>query len=103
MRHVSTNRLPILAALTAALVSAACAEATGPLPRRPASELRSVPTSVSVAGKTLVLESYLWRDFMPIAPPNGTSLTVVLRVNTSDGSKVTGERDRRRRVGRFRG
>ena len=88
MRYASTNRLTLISALTAVLAITACTEATGPLPRRSASELRSVPTGVSVAGKTLVLDGYLWRDFMPITPPNGSPLTVVLRVKTSDGSTV---------------
>jgi hypothetical protein len=88
MRHVLPNRLTVVFALTTILAIGACTDATGPLPRRPASELRTAPTSVAVAGKTLLLESYLWRDFMPVAPPNGTSLMVVLRVKTSDGSTV---------------
>ena len=85
MRY-APNRAAILSILTATLV-AACTDVTGP-PRRPPSELRGTPTSIVVAGKTLVLETFLWRNFAPIIPPEGPKLIAVLRVKTSDGSTV---------------
>jgi hypothetical protein len=74
-----------LTALAATLVLNACSPTTpSPLP----SDLAAAPTSVVLAGKSLVLDAYLWRDFMPISPPDGKPLTAVLRVRTDDGSDV---------------
>lgn len=42
---------------------------TDPIP-----ELKSSDDSVMVDSKTLGIEAYLWRDFMPIAEPNGSPL-----------------------------
>lgn len=73
--------------LTAIVVTAACGDApTAPTP--PTSDLAAAPTRVSVAGKSLLLDASLWRDFMPIAPPDGRPLIGVLRVQTDDGSGV---------------
>lgn len=49
-------------------------------------ELRSAPTQVSVDGKALVLGAELWRDFMPVSPPDGQPLVAVLQLRTQDGS-----------------
>jgi hypothetical protein len=43
-------------------------------------QLREVPLQVTFGGQTLVLESYLWRDFMPVAPKEGRPLAAVLRL-----------------------
>jgi hypothetical protein len=88
MRHVLPNRFAVLALAAHAVTGAACTDITAPPPHRPASELREAPTSIVVEGKALVLETYLWRDFMPIAPRHGRSLIAVMRVKTSDGSTV---------------
>lgn len=54
----------------------------------PIADLTAAPTRVTLAGTTLTLGTELWRDFMPIAPPDGRPLVVVLRVRTDDGSTV---------------
>jgi hypothetical protein len=54
----------------------------------PPSELSAAPSTVTIGGKTLTLTASLWRDFMPISPPDGKPLAAVLRVNTADGSPV---------------
>ena len=51
-----------------------------------ASDLRQAPESVAVGGKTLRLTTELWRDFMPISPPDGKPLVARLVVSTFDGS-----------------
>jgi hypothetical protein len=42
--------------------------------------------SVTAEGVSLRLSTYLWRDFMPIAPPDGEPLRVMLRITTADSS-----------------
>ncbi|HEX6629973.1 MAG TPA: hypothetical protein VF048_02735 [Gemmatimonadaceae bacterium] len=39
-----------------------------------------MPLQVSFGGQKLFLESYLWRDFMPVAPKEGRPLAAVLRL-----------------------
>ncbi len=52
------------------------------------SELRNAPEEVPAEGVTVRLETYLWRDFQPIAPPDGQPLIAVLRVKTVDGASI---------------
>ena len=40
---------------------------------------------IMVAGARLVLETELWRDFMPIAPPDGRPLAATLGVRSVNG------------------
>lgn len=73
--------------ITSLVVTAACSDAqTAPSPLP--SDLVAAPTRVSLAGKSLLLDASLWRDFMPIAPPDGHPLMGVLRVQTDDGTGV---------------
>jgi hypothetical protein len=51
-------------------------------------DLRAAPTNVVLSGKRLQLGVSLWRDFMPIAPPDGRPLAGVLQVQTDDRSRV---------------
>jgi len=55
---------------------------------RPAPELRATPVRVTLGGQELVLETYLWRDFQPISPPDGKPLIGVLRIKAANGSAV---------------
>jgi hypothetical protein len=51
--------------------------------------VRTAPTTVTLGGKALTLETHLWRDFMPVAPPDGQPLIAVLRVRaTGEGASV---------------
>jgi hypothetical protein len=75
--------------LTAALVlGVGACESTNPVELLPPDELRAAPLSIMVDARTLVLDPYLWRDFMPIAPPNGDSLIVAIRVRSADDAAV---------------
>jgi len=41
-------------------------------------KLVAAPDTVTVDGVTIILETYLWRDFMPVSPPNGKPMRVVI-------------------------
>lgn len=43
-------------------------------------DLRRIPTTAIVGGQPFALSVDLWRDFMPVAPPNGQPLAVVVRL-----------------------
>jgi hypothetical protein len=47
-------------------------------------DLRNAPTEVVLAGRSLSLSAYLWRDFMPDSPADGKPMIAVLTVATSD-------------------
>ena len=49
-------------------------------------QVHAAPDSVLAAGTGLRLSTYLWRDFMPVSPPDGEPLRAVLRVTTADSS-----------------
>jgi hypothetical protein len=48
--------------------------------------VRAATGSVTAEGALLRLSTYLWRDFMPSAPPDGEPLRAVLRMTTADSS-----------------
>lgn len=71
----------------AAILLAGCVDITAPDNDTPTElTLREAPTSVSVGEKILVLRTSLWRDFMPIAPPDGQPMAGVFSVETDDRS-----------------
>lgn len=78
-----TRLRALLSVATACVLLAGCESTTtiSPQPLRPTNP----PTQVRVDGHELVLETWLWRDFMPIAPPDGQPLVAALRIKTTDG------------------
>ena len=65
-----------------------CPDIAGPPEAGLAFELRQAPLAVTMEGKTLELEPYVYRDFAPISEPNGKPMIAGLRIHTSDGSPV---------------
>jgi hypothetical protein len=74
-----------LAGVAVSLPLAACAGSVGLAGDMQPAELRSAPEAVELTGITLRLETYLWRDFMPISPPDGRPLSAVLRILAEGG------------------
>ncbi len=52
-------------------------------------EVRAAPERVSIGGTDLLLGAELWRDFMPISPPDGKPLAALVWVATRDSSRLT--------------
>lgn len=48
----------------------------------------AAPGRIVLAGIPLTLDTYLWRDFMPISPPDGRPMTARFRVHSADGSPL---------------
>ena len=46
--------------------------------------LRAVSERVEIDGREYTLAANLWRDFMPMAPPDGESLIAALKVSPAD-------------------
>lgn len=56
-----------------------------PPPDIPISQLLAAPETTIVSGRTVYLTTYLWRDFMPISPPDGKPLLGVVFITAMDG------------------
>ena len=52
--------------------------------RTTATEPKAAPERVEIDGREYTLAASLWRDFMPMAPPDGESLVAILKVSPSD-------------------
>lgn len=59
-------------------------------------EVQSAVESVTVNELDFILETYLWRDFMPVSPPDGKPLTAIARVMVTNAADfpVTVDADR---------
>jgi hypothetical protein len=47
-------------------------------------DLLAAPEQIEIDGREYILETYLWRDFMPPIPANGTQLIALIRVTATD-------------------
>ena len=77
----------LLIAALAALGGVACDRGAGVTDPSPI-ELDGARLRVQIAGSEFRLETYLWRDFMPIGPPDGQPLIAVLRIVTTDATRI---------------
>ncbi len=50
----------------------------------PLGEILSAPERIKIDDRQYILETYLWRDFMPISPPDGKPLLARIRVTAQD-------------------
>ena len=51
-------------------------------------QLVAASGTVALGGRELALDPFLWRDFMPPGPPEGSDLMASITVATTDGSAV---------------
>lgn len=51
-------------------------------------QLQAAPDTVVIAGQKMVLQTYLWRDFMPNSPPDGKPLNASIFVIPADGLAI---------------
>ena len=47
-------------------------------------ELLAAPAQIEIDNRTFVLETFIWRDFEPICPPDGNPNIAVIRVVATD-------------------
>lgn len=53
-----------------------------------ASDLQSIPTSVTIGDRTYTIDTYLWRDFMPFTSPQGDPLIASVQLRAEDGAPL---------------
>ena len=75
------------------LVVSACGKGISQpvVPHVPVTQLESAPDSLDLAGVRLVLWTNLWRDFQPIAPPDGKPLIALIRLAETDSMSIPSE------------
>ena len=61
------------------------------VPDIPLDELQAAPLSIQLGDQDYTLETELWRDFMPIAPPGGHPLTALIRVIEQNGEPISAD------------
>ena len=50
--------------------------------------IASAPERVQIEGREFSLSVSAWRDFQPVAPPNGQPLIVMIKVSAADASSL---------------
>ena len=53
-------------------------------PDIPIERLLTAPDTISVRGRSLALSTVIWRDFMPVSPPDGQPLVALVYVSAAD-------------------
>ncbi len=80
-------------ALFALLLSSSCGSEqrnpTAAIPVLPVDALKMAPQTVTIGDQEFALETYLWRDFMPVSPPDGKPLTALVEVVEKNGSPIS--------------
>lgn len=57
-------------------------------PDIPIRELLAAEDTVTVDGRSLTLSTYMWRDFMPISPPDGKPLIGIAYIDGIDSASL---------------
>lgn len=52
------------------------------------SKLKAAPTKITIAGRSYKVEAFVWRDFMPISPPDGKPMIASIKLIVEDGNSV---------------
>lgn len=76
----------IVIVLSVALLYSACSSGTTQPDADPVA-LKAAPENVSIVGRQYYLETHLWRDFMPISPPDGKPLIALAHIIATDSSE----------------
>ncbi|MEM7556107.1 MAG: hypothetical protein AAF378_18805 [Cyanobacteria bacterium P01_A01_bin.84] len=54
----------------------------------PVRDLEQIPIQVIIAGRTYTIESYIWRDFMPISPSGGKGMMANIKLIAQDENPI---------------
>ena len=63
------------------------------LPDVSLAELKAAPDTVTLSGRRYVLQTFLWRDFMPPAPPEGQPLIASISIVEIDSEAIPDDLD----------
>ncbi len=65
-----------------------CSDPVSVPPDIPIETLLAAPDTLNIEDQSIVLTTYLWRDFQPISPPNGKPLIALVYIETPDSSDI---------------
>ena len=51
-------------------------------------DLSAAPETIQIGGRSLLLKPHLWRDFMPVSPPDGKPLIALITLKTADNANL---------------
>jgi hypothetical protein len=82
----------LLLPVVGGLLTFCCADAgdsvVAPPPDIPRAVLQAAPDTIVVQGRSLTLSAFLWRDFMPISPPDGKPLVAIVTITALDTARL---------------
>ena len=89
----SIRKCTLLTGIAFLFVFNACgSEKEYPLaPDIPLDVLQEAPESIDLKDREYHLEAYLWRDFMPISPPQGKPLIALIRLVEQSEREIPGD------------
>jgi hypothetical protein len=64
-----------------------------PHPSVPPDELLSAPEKILIDNREFILETYMWRDFQPVSPPDGKPLIAIVWITAVDSLAIPAELD----------
>jgi len=90
MSHAHAVWWPMVCILASSLLLSGCAGGTDQngIPDLSLADLAAAPARLEHAGQSYRLETYLWRDFMPMSPPGGKGLTATVRLVEVDSQPI---------------
>jgi hypothetical protein len=56
-------------------------------------DLRAAPEKVEINGSEYTLETDLWRDFMPVSPPDGSPLMALVKIKAAGETAISSKID----------
>jgi len=77
-----------LLSLIMAFLVVQCSDPVSVPPDIPIETLLASPDTLNIENQSVVLTTYLWRDFQPISPPNGKPLIALVYIETPDSSNL---------------
>lgn len=59
-------------------------------------EVLSASEEIMINGRVFNLETYIWRDFMPLSPPGGKPMIIIIRIIPNDSQAFPSDLDTNR-------
>jgi hypothetical protein len=82
------QNISILLPLIIIVLLIKCSDPVSVPPDIPIETLLASPDTLNIENHSIVLTTYLWRDFQPISPPNGKPLIALVYIEISDSSNI---------------
>ena len=78
----------LISFFSVSIIFVSCENPFSSPPEIPIETLLSAPDTVEVDSQKIFLTTYLWRDFMPVSPPDGKPLNAVVNIQNVDSSDL---------------